>query len=282
MMSEKQGIYWLASYPKSGNTWFRVFLAHLLEPDGKQLNLDEIRTGAIASARGWIDEALGFNSADLDHDELDQLRPYVYEWHAEQLNAVGYHKIHDAYTLLPCGTPLIPAKGCLGALYFVRNPLDVAISYANHASCSLDQSIQSMGNPHYAFCKGRSRQHNQLRQHLLSWSAHVQSWHTQKNIPCLVLRYEDMKQNPLATFTQAVQFLQIEASSARIEQALNDASIERLQHLEQTCGFSEKPAKTKHFFRKGIVGDWKNTLTHRQIDQIIQDHAEVMRHYGYL
>lgn len=281
-MSENKGIYWLASYPKSGNTWFRVFLAHLLEPDGSPLDLDDIRTGAIASAREWVDKALGFNSADLDHDELDQLRPGVYEWHAEQLNTAGYHKIHDAYTFLPCGNPLIPTKGCLGALYFVRNPLDVAISYANHANCSLDQSIQSMANPHYAFCKGRLRQYNQLRQHLLSWSSHVQSWQKQKNIPCLVLRYEDMKQNPLVTFTKAVQFLRIETSITRIQQALNYARIERLQQMEQTSGFSEKPVKTKHFFRKGIVGDWKNTLTHRQIDQIILNHGEVMRYYGYL
>jgi hypothetical protein len=281
-MSDKKGIYWLASYPKSGNTWFRIFLAHLLDPAGKQLHLEEIRTGAIASARGWVDEALGFNSADLDHDELDQLRPAVYEWHAEHLDAVGYHKIHDAYTILPSGMPMIPTKGCLGALYFVRNPLDVAISYANHASCSVNKAIQFMGNPRQAFCKDPTRQYSQLRQHLLSWSLHVQSWCTQKNIPCLVLRYEDMKAHPLTTFTQAVEFLQIETSSDRIQQALADASIERLQQLEKITGFSEKPAKTKYFFRKGIVGDWKNTLTHQQIDQIIQDHSEVMRNYGYL
>ncbi len=281
-MSNTKGIFWLASYPKSGNTWFRIFLAHLLDKTGKQLDLDKIATGAIASSRGWIDEALGFHSADLDHEEVDQLRPAVYEWHAEQMSSAGYHKIHDAYTLLPCGTPMIPEKGCLGALYFIRNPLDVAISYANHANCSIDESIQSMGKPHYAFCKGRSMQYHQLRQQLLSWSDHVQSWTLTKNIPCLVIRYEDMTSHPLTTFTCAVQFLQIEASPARIAQALADASMERLQKLEQTSGFSEKPAKTQHFFRKGIVGDWKNTLNHRQIDQIIQDHGETMRDYGYL
>lgn len=280
-MPHKKGIYWLASYPKSGNTWFRVFLAHLLDPSGKQLGLDEIVTGAIASARGWVDQALGFNSADLDPDELDQLRPAIYEWHAEQSNSVEYHKIHDAYTMLPCGTPMIPAAGCRGALYFIRNPLDVAISYANHASCTIDQSIRFMGNADAVFCKNRKRQDNQLRQQLLSWSGHVQSWTNTKNIPNLVLRYEDMKLNPLPTFTKAVQFLQIKTSPSRIQKALDDANIERLQQLEQTCGFSEKPAKTQHFFRKGIVGDWKNTLNHQQIDQIIQDHGEVMRNYGY-
>ncbi len=281
-MPDRKGIYWLASYPKSGNTWFRIFLAHLLEPDGKQLDLNEITTGEIASARRWIDSALGFNSADLEHDELDQLRPAIYEWHAEQANTVQYHKIHDAYTYLPCGTPMIPAKGCLGALYFIRNPLDVAISYANHASCSIDQSIQAMSESTFAFSKSRLRQHLQLRQQLLSWSSHVNSWTQATHIPVFVLRYEDMKSSPLATFTSAVQFLQIDSSPARIKQAIADAKIERLQLLEQTSGFSEKPAKTRQFFRKGIAGDWKNTLNHRQIGQIIQDHGDTMRDYGYL
>ena len=281
-MPKKTGIFWLSSYPKSGNTWFRIFLAHLLDPTGKALDLDEITTGAIASARGWVDHALGFDSADLDHDELDHLRPAVYTWHAKQIKTQAYHKIHDAYTYLPHGEPLIPSQGCLGALYFIRNPLDVAISFANHANCSIDQSIQSMANPAFSFCGGVSKQQNQLRQKLLSWSLHVESWTAAQDIPCLVIRYEDMKLNSVTTFTKAVEFLQIETSSQRIEQALAYARIERLQALEQTSGFSEKPAKTKHFFRKGIVGDWKNTLSPIQIDSIIQDHEKTMRTYGYL
>jgi len=56
-------IYWLASYPKFGNTWFRVFLAHLLDPTRKQLSLNEIATSSIDSARGWINKASEFKSA---------------------------------------------------------------------------------------------------------------------------------------------------------------------------------------------------------------------------
>jgi hypothetical protein len=276
------GIFWLASYPKSGNTWFRVFLAHLLSETNKPLNLDEISTGAIASSRQWIDQALGFDSAHLMTDELDALRPAIYEWHAAQASSPTYHKIHDAYTYLQNHSPMIPTKGCLGALYFIRNPLDVAVSFANHANCSIDESIQSMGNPDFSFCKGLFKQHNQLRQQLQTWSMHVRSWASISQIPCLVLRYEDMKQAPLETFTQAVKFLQLDASQSRIEDALTNARIERLQELEQTSGFAERPPKIKQFFRKGIVDDWKNTLNQDQINQIIHDHGEVMKIYGYL
>lgn len=281
-MAAEKGLFWLASYPKSGNTWFRIVLANLLNTSTDPIDLNQINTGAIASARNWIDDALGFDSACLDHDELDQLRPAIYKWHSEQCNEVGYHKIHDAYTFVNNGSPMIPAEACLGVIYFIRNPLDVAISFANHSNCSIDQAIAIMGNEKFAFCKGKYKQPIQLRQWLLSWSLHVQSWVTAQDIKVMVLRYEDMKQNPLPTFTKAVEFLQLGSSQADIARALDNASIEKLQQQEDESGFSEKPAKVERFFRKGIVGDWRNTLTPAQVNQIIRDHGDMMQRYGYL
>lgn len=280
-MSNK-GIFWLASYPKSGNTWFRVFLANLLNKSNESIDLNRLNTGAIASSREWVEQALGFDSTYFSHDELDALRPVVYQWHSQTMACIGYHKIHDAYTYLTDKQPLVPVEGCLGALYFIRNPLDVAISFANHSCCSIDQAIDKMGNTNFAFCKSRFRQHNQLRQWLLSWSMHVKSWTETKKINVLVLRYEDMKLIPQETFTKAVHFLGIDATVLEIEKALSNADIHKLQQFEITSGFSEKPAKVKYFFRKGHVGDWQHTLTKTQIQRIIHDHRNVMQTFGYL
>ncbi len=74
------GIYWLASYPKSGNTWLRSFLSNLQQDGDAPADINELATGTIASARDWLDEALGFDSADLSADEIDRLRPAVYRW----------------------------------------------------------------------------------------------------------------------------------------------------------------------------------------------------------
>ncbi len=281
-MSEQKGIYWLASYPKSGNTWFRIFLAHMLHASDEALGLNDIRTGAIASGRAWVDEALGFDSAHFTHDDLDALRPVVYRWHAEQATTVEHHKIHDAYTYLPHGEPMIPAQSSLGAIYFIRNPLDVAVSFAHHMNCSIDKSIESMGKPDFALCQGSKKLQDQLRQHLLSWSMHVKSWCEAKEMNCLVLKYEDMKEMPIETFTRAAHYLKLDASEERIERALQHAHIDRLQRLEQADEFKEKPTQVKHFFRKGVVGDWKNVLTSKQIDTIIHDHGAVMEIHGYL
>lgn len=65
------GIYWLASYPKSGNAWFRAFLRNLQEDGDAPVDINELQTGSIASARGWLDEVLGFDTAELTPDEVE-------------------------------------------------------------------------------------------------------------------------------------------------------------------------------------------------------------------
>lgn len=273
------GIYWLASYPKSGNTWFRIVLANLLEQG--PIDINQFATGKIASSRHWVEEALGFDSTYLTHDELDQLRPRIYAWLGETLSEPAYHKIHDAYTFVN-DEPLLPKAGCLGALYFIRNPLDVAISYAHHASKSLDEIIVEMSQSDAAFCKNKFRHNQQIRQHLLSWSAHAKSWIDNQDIPVHTLRYEDMKNTSLETFTQAFRFLGLNPSPEALTIALENARIDKLQAQEEQDGFREKPAQMQRFFRKGIVGDWQNLLTETQISRIIQEHREMMERFGYL
>lgn len=139
-----------------------------------------------------------------------------------------------------------------------------------------------MRKPNFSLCKGNKKVHDQLRQQLLSWSMHVKSWCEADGMNALVLRYEDMKQTPMEAFTRAAHYLKLDASEERIERALKHAHIDRLQGLEQSGGFKEKPSNVKHFFRKGIVGDWKNVLSSKQIDMIIHDHGEVMAIHGYV
>ena len=198
------------------------------------------------------------------------------------MESLEYHKIHDAYTLLPNGEPLIPIEATKGALCIIRNPLDVAISFAHHNNCSIDKSIKHMGNPEFAMSSGPKRFHLQLRQRLLSWSKHVTSWVDAPNINTQVVRYEDMTQDPIKTFTQIALFLELPSDRNSVIQAIKHSNIDKLQAQEDKTPFKEKPAKAARFFRKGIVGDWQNTLTDRQINRIIHDHRAVMQRFNYL
>ena len=274
-------IIWLASYPKSGNTWFRAFLTALLNPGSPDVDINNMHPTTIASSRQLFDELTGVSSADLTPFEIERLRPQVYRQNALESDEMIYHKIHDAWTLLPVGEPLIPADVTRAVVYIIRNPLDVAVSFSYHLNTSVDRTIAIMNDPAYAFCDRWDRLHNQLMQRLLTWSGHVKSWVDDSGLPVLVLRYEDMSSCPDETFSKAVSFIGLNRTPGEIRSALDYCTFERLKKQEEEKGFSEKSAKAGSFFRKGVVGDWQNILTREQADRITEAHREVMVRFGY-
>jgi aryl sulfotransferase len=277
-----KGIIWLASYPKSGNTWFRIFLTNLLRDADAPVSINELESSPIASARGIFDHSMGFEASDLTADEVDRLRPELYIHLADNAEETLFMKIHDAYTQVADRVPLIPEEATDGALYFIRNPLDVAVSFAHHNGSDYDTAVSRMADEAFAFCGKPDRLYNQLRQKLLSWSGHVLSWVDQTSFPVCLLRYEDMKSLPLETFTKAVRFAGLDHTRDQIQMALGFSSFDIVQKLEEAEGFQEKSPSAKRFFRKGKVGSWREELNDRQAQQIVHDHREVMRRFGYL
>lgn|SRR3990167_789375 len=280
-MNKSSGLFWLSSYLKSGNTWFRIFLANLIYLSQKNcpINLNQVNdliNDRIATQRTWVSEACGFDIAALSDDELDALMPGLYAKYNAEQTFITYHKTHRAYTYINYQQPLIPLDQCLGAIHFVRNPLDVAISLANHFNFTIDDAIKMMGDESFALY------HFPLRQRLLSWSMHIESWVSSNATNLLFLRYEDMIMTPLEAFSKAATFLKLNVSLNLIEQALSHSSFDKLKAFEDEIGFLDKPRNLKHFFRKGIAGDWKTTLSKKQIQQIIKDHGKVMQKFGYL
>jgi len=275
-------IVWLASYPKSGNTWFRAFLTALLNPGCSEVDINNLHPTTIASSRQLFDELAGVSSADLTNGEIERLRPQVYRQNALESEDMIYHKIHDAWTRLPGGEPLIPADVTCAVVYFIRNPLDVVLSFAHHLNTSIDKTIAIMNNPAYAFCERRDRLHNQLSQRLLTWSGHVKSWVDESGLPVLIMRYEDMLALPEETFARAVSFLGLNQTPGEIHAALDYCTFARLQKQEVEKGFAEKSAKADSFFRKGIAGEWQQVLTKEQVKRITDEQGEIMERFGYL
>jgi hypothetical protein len=187
--------------------------------------------------------------------------------------------VHDAYASNDKNIPLFPEEATAGAIYFIRNPLDVAISFAHHSGGDYDTAISRMAEETFAFYAKPKRLHNQLRQKLLSWSSHVKSWTEQTSFPVCVLRFEDMKQKPVETFEKAVRFSGLEYGKEKILNAIELSSFEDLQRQEKESGFEEKSPRSEMFFRKGEVGSWREELTEKQV---IEAHRDVMHRFGYL
>jgi aryl sulfotransferase len=276
-------ITWLASYPKSGNTWMRVFFTNLQRDEAAPADINELLPGSMmAGNRDLFLEALGYDAADLTHDEIDRLRPKIYLYHAAKAQNPLFCKVHDAYAFLADGEPLFPPAATAGVIYLIRNPLDVCVSYMHHfAACTYDQVIAWMGDPHFAPGGRNDLLELQLRQRSLTWSGHVLSWVNAPNLRVLVIRYEDMKARAVETFTTAAAFVGMTQDQARITRALESSSFEELQRQERANGFREA-GKEKSFFRKGKVGSWREELTASHVARIIKDHREVMLRFGYL
>ncbi|MEI6285895.1 MAG: sulfotransferase domain-containing protein [Bacillota bacterium] len=275
------GIVWLASYPKSGNTWFRTFISNLISEPDEEISINNMKTDGIFSSRGIVDSITGIETANMNANEIDRLRPSVFNHLAQIAEKRLFIKAHDAYTYLDDGLPLLGTTNAK-AIYIMRNPLDVAVSFANHSSADFDRIISDMNKEDFAFCGNKNRLPNQLRQIMLTWSGHVDSWLQATELPVHTVRYEDMKLNPLETFTAAVRFIGLDCTEEQIRRAIERSDFDKLKTEEVQSGFKEKPYKTASFFRAGKTGDWRNHLNEAQQQQLIADHEIVMRKYGYL
>lgn len=277
------GIYWLASYPKSGNTWFRAVLANYLSKSNVPVDINSLGTGTIASSREWVDDIIGVGTSDMTQNEVEAIRPEVYRWMLDEApTQIGYHKIHDAYRLTDEGRPMVDDIATLGAVYILRNPLDVAASLANHDGIDVDTAISRMADPDRALARSEDGLSAQLLQRLGTWSHHVKSWVDASNLNVFVLRYEDMQFDPVGSFGNALEFMNIELVPQKLEQAIHFSRFDVLSAQESERGFRERPAKAKTFFRKGHVGDWRTSLTEPQIKKVVSEHREVMQRFGYL
>lgn len=275
------GIIWLASYPKSGNTWFRIFVSNLLKEADEEIKINQLKTDGIFSSRHILDRYIGIESSNLTMEEIDRLRPKVYNHLAQSAKKELFVKVHDAYTYLEDGLPLLGTVNAK-AIYIMRNPLDVAVSFANHWARDIASAVNNLGKDSFTFCDRKHRLEEQTRQILLSWSQHVESWMEAREIPVHAIRYEDMKLKPLEAFQGAVKFIGLDYTEEQIQEAIDLSDFDKVKEEELKDGFKERPYMTESFFRKGQVGDWKNHLTEEQVEKIILDHYDIMKKYGYL
>lgn len=275
------GIVWLASYPKSGNTWFRVFLANLLLELETPVEVNYLPF-SNANFRFDLDRWAGLKTGNLTSAEIQALRPRIYAVRAERSKETVFLKLHDACTTVASGDLLISEQATQGVLYFVRNPLDVCVSFAHHSSWSIDTAIDIMADPDYHLGPGDRALGPYVKAHLGSWHQHVLGWIEEPRVPVHVVRYEDMHQTPLATFGAAVCFAGLSPSSEQIQEALTRSHFDVLKEQERTSGFLEKAMVSASFFRKGKVGSWRDVLTPQQVERLIQNHGEMMRRLGYL
>jgi hypothetical protein len=282
MPKHQPNIVWLASYPKSGNTWFRAYLSALLG-EAEDIDLNGLKFNSIFSSRGIFSAYTDIDSTYLYDDEVKLMQPEVFNAVSNDLQKTQYIKIHDAYTYNALGNPIVPTNATKCAIYIIRNPLDIVASFANHMNSTLDFAIEVMNDSKACLAKQKNNENvnSQTRQLLLSWSDHVQSWIDKSPFKLLVIRYEDMLNDPITTFTKATRFLEIDTSQSNIVKAINSTSFDKMQHKENETGFREKNQDATPFFRLGKSGNWINELSKEQVAAVIKHHSPIMNRFNY-
>jgi len=274
-------IVWLASYPKSGNTWLRAFLANLIANRAIPLTPDELRDYGDAEAlAGRYTELAGRSNLDLRPDELAALRMDVHALIAQRANGTRLVKTHNFCGSLD-GHPLVNWQVTAGAIYVIRNPLDVAVSMTHHFGLTQDQAIERLRDDRVASENDESF----VSDFIGSWSTHVKSWadaaeRLQGKV--VVLRYEDLLEKPAKYFAKAAKLIGLGQDKARIERAVRHASFQALSSLEQKHGFVEAVDEKTRFFFKGRANQWREALSREQVQRIVADHREQMQRFKYV
>jgi hypothetical protein len=275
------GIVWLASYPKSGNTWVRAFLANYRKNADAPVSVNELYHFSFGDDLvlyyTWM---TGREAGSFSSDELWRLRPRVHRYLAGLTAEPTLVKTHNVAGVLDNGQPIITPDVTDGAVYVVRNPLDVAVSFAHHYQLSFDEAVDRLSRSNDVL---PGQPPDKLPQLLGDWSQHVRSWVAAPGLNPLVLRYEDMLAAPRRAFRDLVSYMGLPLEIPRLRRAISFSRFDRLRAEESETGFNEaRPDEAARFFRRGQANQWRETLTRAQADRLVAAHGEMMSRFGYL
>lgn len=271
-------IIWLSSFPKSGNTWVRAFLANFLADAGAPVDINTLPEFALGDMRSEYYAAVaGRPIEELSEREVLALRPDVHRKLAHGSREMVFCKTHSVLAEIE-GVPSITPDVTAGAVYVVRNPLDIVPSFAHHYGLSIEEGVQ-------AVCfRGLEIEPKpgHVRQVVSDWSTHVQSWLQAPGLSPLVLRYEDLSASPEEHFGRLVEFLKLPQDDQRLRKAIRFSAFEVLAEQETTNGFLERSTNAERFFRKGGVGRYREDLSLNQVEGLVEFHRQTMEELGYV
>ena len=268
---------WLASYPKSGNTWLRLLL-EAYHRNGL-LDINDLRTvgtgdGNAAFIRGVCPAP--FDALSLGAQLL--LRPAALMNLLWCMRGPKQLKTHFA-NIRPDGDAphCIPKMLTSKAVYIVRDPRSVVMSASRHFKFPIDAMVATMNHDEFTIGDGKLNCNTLVS----TWSNHVRSWVGEKAFPVHVLKYEDMMVDAAKELTAVLEFLEEEVDHDRVKRAVEATELSRLRKAEEIDGFTEKSTKAGAFFTEG-GSRWQDELGPKWIKQLEEDHGDVMRSMGYL
>ena len=276
-------IIWLASYPKSGNTWVRMFLKSYFMESDEKFSLEKSISDNF-KPQGFPDQKI-LEELKVDYYKFEEIAK---NWETMQdylnlNNETNFVKTHNAMCTVG-SYKFTSHKNTKGAIYIVRDPRDILVSYSNYLNENIDETLKTMLSDH-SYEAGEFKNIIYKKSLMGSWSSHYNSWKKYKSRDTIIIKYEDMVCNTYDTFLRVLNYLNkltnLEINETKMIDAIKQTSFENLKNLELTEGFKENPS-TNPFFRNGKVGEWKKKLDKEQVQKIEKAFKIEMIELGYL
>ncbi len=288
-------IFFIASYPKSGNTLMRLILSSLFFTSDGIVNIKNIKNINLLENIKLLDMIKNINKKDFQNlEDINTL--YKYHLRIKEKNNLGFNedfsffKTHHILSSLN-GKNYVTPEFVRGIIYLMRDPRDVVVSWANHTNISLSKSVNAINN-FYGCIGWQKHPRSVLPDHInpsvwvSSWKDHVESWtKNNMNVPTLIVKFEDLISKKETVIHTIINFfkdnygIKILNKEEKIKNIIKTSSFDKLKIIEENEGFDERLAGV--FFNKGQSNQWKKILTPVQIKNIEDVSKKVMQEYNY-
>ena len=280
-------IIWIASYPKSGNTWLRSLISSYFFTDDGVFDIKLLKNIPSYPSPPFFEKY---------PDKFDKPETTAKYWIHEQerinknTNKLIFLKTHNALCKIN-GYSFTDTKNSLGAVHIIRDPRNVISSISNHYQIDLDEALKFMKTPNKAIFVKKDQRYLGFNA-LFSWSSNNKSWSECQKFPILTVKYEDLEKETFETFKKVFEFikkvskLKEDFSEKKAEMAIENCNFEKLQKLEKEGGFYEAISKKNSsekikFFNLGNKNNYKDLLNKNLIDEMNLFYKDELKKYDY-
>ena len=281
-------IFWIASYPKSGNTWIRSLLCSYYYTNDGVFTDDTLLKNIGQFPEKKYFEKFNYNISVPG----DTARFWI---KAQELinqdKKLRFFKTHNFLGMIN-NTQFTNEKYTLGAIYILRDPRNIITSLKHHFEMSYEESLKFMLNERkFTYDYFKKNDYGDF-QFLSSWEKNYQTWINNKIFPTLVIKYEDLISNTYDEFKKIINFIdnlinkKNEFDKKKVLNSLSSTSFSNLKKIENIKGFSESlNSKTNNkkipFFNLGPENNWENKLDKDfkiKVNEVFKKNLEELRY----
>jgi hypothetical protein len=284
-------IIWLASYPKSGNTWVRSFISSLIFTNNGEVDFNAMQKLSQYPMRSHFTGLL---------ENLDDLNSLSKNWIPSQKlinldNKIKFFKTHHVMCNFGKNS-FTNYENTFGVIQIVRDPRNIITSILNYFNKkNYDKAKQFLFDEkkiigiNFAKIKQEKLKDNNIITLISSWKTHYNSWKNFKKNH-LLIKYEDLVNEPNSEFGKIRHYLEAKLGFRFSDKKFNDAiesnSFLKLKKIENLKGFSEniitESKKKGNFFNLGPENDYKKLLDGQTKKEIELHFFNEMKELKYL